>query len=256
MTRLKLHISPCPNDTFMFDGWLNGRLEGVRPEVECSFYDIEELNARVMRGEPDISKISCAILSEIEKEYRLLECGAALGRGNGPLLVRRKGEHTPLQRVAIPGLHTTACALMRRLYPEVKELVPMLFSEIAEAVERGAFDAGVLIHEGRFVYDRHRLALVADLGVKWEEETSLPLPLGAIVVRRTLDQGLQSAIETTLRQSIQFGFDHPLLSRPFVKEHAREMEDRVIESHIALFVNDYSLHLGEEGHRALQALRG
>lgn len=254
MTRLKLHISPCPNDTFMFDGWLNGRLEGNHPEVEGSFFDIEELNERVLYGEPDISKISFAILPLIEKEYRLLESGAALGRGNGPLLIRRKGEQGALRHVAVPGMHTTACSLMRRLYPEVEELTPVLFSEIAEAVERGEFDGGVLIHEGRFVYNRLPLELVADLGLEWERRTALPLPLGAIVVRRSLPLDVQSAVEESLRQSVRYAFDHPHASRSFVKQHAREMEDEVIEQHIHLFVNDFSLDLGEEGHRAIEAL--
>ena len=257
MERLKLYISPCPNDTFMFDGWLNGALQGEEhPRVECSFFDIEELNDRLLRGEPEISKASFALLPEIKHQYRLLDSGAALGRGNGPLLVRRQGDQSPLRRVAVPGLHTTACALMRRLYPEIEELSPMLFSEIAEAVEQGHFDGGVLIHEGRFVYQRRSLELVCDLGLAWEERTALPLPLGAIVVRRDLPTKLQQQVEETLRKSIRFAFDHPLHSRPFVKAHARELEDRVIDQHINLFVNDFSLSLGEEGRRAVKELIG
>lgn len=250
----RAYISPCPNDTFMFDGWVNGRLEGELPEAEFSYFDIEELNRALLVGEPDISKCSYALWPAIKEHYQLLDCGSALGRGNGPLLVRRKGEQSPLKRVAVPGLHTTACALMRRLFPEVGELVPVLFSEIAEAVERGEFDGGVLIHEGRFVYERRNLELVTDLGLKWEAETHLPLPLGAIVIRRSLPEAFKAQVAETLRRSIAYAFAHPLASRAYVKAHARELEDSVIDKHISTFVNQYSLSLGEEGYRAVEEL--
>ncbi len=224
--------------------------------VELSYFDIEELNRALMAGKPAISKCSYAIWPQIADRYELLDSGSALGRGNGPLLVRRKGEQNPLKRVAVPGLHTTACALMRRLFPEVEELQPLLFSEIAQAVECGEYDAGVLIHEGRFVYERRNLELVADLGLKWEAETGLPLPLGAIVIRRDLPEEYKQWVEQTLRRSIRYAFDHPMASRSYVKAHARELEDEVIDKHIALFVNEYSLTLGEEGRKAVEELCG
>lgn len=254
MQSLKLHISPCPNDTFMFEALLHDRVAHPGLSFEQHFFDIEELNRLLLEGAPDVSKCSSALLPHITDRYALIESGSALGRGNGPLLVRRQGESTPLRRVAVPGLHTTACALMRRLYPDVEHLEPLLFSQIAEAVEQGEYDAGVLIHEGRFVYDRHRLELVADLGLRWEAETGLPLPLGAIVVRRSLGEEVRRAVEEALRQSIARAFACPMESCPFVRAHAQELDDSVIESHIALFVNDYSLALGEEGHRALEEL--
>lgn len=250
---IKLHISPCPNDTFMFDGWLNHHLEGA-VEVECSYFDIEELNQKALAHIPDLTKISSAILPLIDDEYELLDSGSALGRGNGPLLVKRRGYDRPLRRVAVPGLHTTACALMRRLHPEVEELHPRLFSEIAEAVERGEYDGGVLIHEGRFVYQRRDLELVSDLGLEWEEQLGLPLPLGSIVVRRSLGKELKQRVEQTLRKSIEFAFDNPTLSRDYIKRHAQELDDEVIDKHISLFVNHYSLSLGDEGHRAIEEL--
>lgn len=254
---LWLTISPCPNDTFMFDAMINRRIDDFcLPLFITNFYDIEELNRRVMQagGGPHVSKISYAVWPLIRDRYELLESGSALGRGNGPLLVRRQGERGPIRRVAVPGLHTTACALMRRLYPEIEELQPLLFSEIAAAVERGEYDAGVLIHEGRFVYAQRRLELVADLGLKWEAETGLPLPLGAIVIRRSLGSAMKRRIETLLRRSIEYAFAHPAVSRPFVKAHARELDDSVIDRHIDLFVNDFSLDLGPEGHRVIEAL--
>lgn len=254
--KLHLSISPCPNDTFMFDGIVNGRVdcEGLAFEVE--FHDIEELNAGVINRQPDVSKISCAVLPAITENYRLLDSGAALGRGNGPLLVRRKGERGELKHIAVPGVHTTANALVGRLFPEIEERTPMLFSEIAAAVERGDFDGGVLIHEGRFVYERRNLELVADLGLEWEARTQLPLPLGGIVIRRDLPADVQQRVERVLRRSIEYAFEHPMLSREFVKQHAQELEDNVIDKHISLFVNDFSLTLGAEGRQAMEALTG
>lgn len=254
--KLHLSISPCPNDTFMFDGIVNGRVdcEGLAFEVE--FHDIEVLNDEVLRSLPDVSKISCAVLPAISEHYRLLDCGAALGRGNGPLLVRRKGESGALKHIVVPGEHTTANALVGRLFPEIEERTPMLFSEIAAAVERGDFDGGVLIHEGRFVYERRNLELVADLGLEWEARTQLPLPLGGIVIRRDLPADVQQRVERVLRRSIEYAFEHPMLSREFVKQHAQELEDDVIDKHISLFVNDFSLSLGKEGRQAMTFLTG
>ena len=256
MKPLRLSISPCPNDTFMFDGIVHGRVycEGLAFEVE--FHDIEELNAGVQQALPDVSKISCAVLPAITEHYRLLDSGAALGRGNGPLLVRRKGERGELNHILVPGEHTTANALIGRLFPEIEARTPMLFSEIAAAVERGEADGGVLIHEGRFVYERRQLELVADLGLEWEARTQLPLPLGGIVVRRNLPEDVQQRVERVLRRSIEYAFANPMASREFVKQHAQELEDDVIDKHISLFVNDFSLSLGAEGRRAMEALTG
>ena len=251
---LKLSISPCPNDTFMFDAMLHGRIDTEGLTFVTEYRDIEELNRGVADELPDASKISCAVLPAIAEAYRLSDSGAALGRGNGPLLVRRAGDGTPIRRIAVPGLHTTANALVGRLFPEIGERVPMLFSEIAAAVERGEFDAGVLIHEGRFVYARRGLELVADLGIEWERRTGLPLPLGGIVVRRSLPEEVFRRFERVLRRSIEYAFAHPSESRAYVKAHAQELDDEVIDKHIALFVNEYSLSLGADGRAAVEAL--
>lgn len=251
---LRLAISPCPNDTFMFDAIVNKRidLEGYTFDVE--YHDIEQLNERVLSGEAEVSKCSTALLSVVGERYRLLDSGSALGRGNGPLLVRRKGDTTPIRRVAVPGLYTTANALVGRLFPEIKERVPMLFSEIAKAVEAAEFDAGVLIHEGRFVYERRNLELVADLGLEWERRVGLPLPLGSIIITRSLGEEVARDVERLIRRSIEYAFAHPELSREFIKSHAQELEDEVIDKHISLFVNDFSLTLGDEGRRAVEEL--
>lgn len=248
-----LHISPCPNDTFAFDALINGRIAHDF-DLAVEYHDIEVLNKGVLRGEPDISKISYSVYPQIADRYVLLDSGSALGRGNGQLLVRRAGERSPIRRVASPGLNTTANALLVRYFPNVEHVEPMLFSEIAEAVERGEVDAGVLIHEGRFVYERRQLELVADLGQLWEQETGMPLPLGAIVAKRELGSGQIAAFEQLLAESVRYAMGHPAASREFVKEHAQELEDEVIDKHIALFVNDFTISLGDEGRRAVERL--
>ena len=253
---LKLYISPCPNDTFMFHALAHGLVDCEGLEFDIEYHDIEQLNSRAMVAEADVSKISCAVLPALKKQYALLDSGAALGRGNGPLLVKRKGFEGELKRVAVPGEYTTANALVSGLFPLIEERTPLLFSEIAEAVERGDYDGGVLIHEGRFVYERRNLELVADLGKLWESETNLPLPLGAIIVKREIDENIISKFDKLLSKSVRFAFENPLLSRDFVKQHAQELEDDVIEKHISLFVNDYTISLGDEGRRAVARLLG
>lgn len=254
MKKLSLAISPCPNDTFAFDAIINHRIPHDF-DLDVEYKDIEELNEGVLAGIPDISKISYSVYPKIADEYLLLDSGSALGRGNGQLLVRRKGESGPIRTVATPGVNTTANALLMRYFPDV-EVKPMLFSTIAEAVERGEADAGVLIHEGRFVYHRRNLELVADLGKLWEAESGLPLPLGAIVIRRGIAEALRRQFEELLADSVRFAFNNPKLSRQFVKQHAQELEDEVIESHIALFVNEYTVTLGNEGREAVKRLLG
>ena len=251
---LRLAISPCPNDTFMFDAIVNKRidLEGYTFDVE--YHDIEQLNERVLGGEAEVSKCSTALLRAVGERYRLLDSGSALGRGNGPLLVRRKGEKGAIQHIAVPGIYTTANALIGRLFPDVDERTPMLFSQIAEAVEAGEFDAGVLIHEGRFVYERRNLELVADLGLEWERQVGLPLPLGSIIIDRSLGEEVAHDLERLIRRSIEYAFANPELSRDFIKSHAQELEDEVVDKHISLFVNDFSLTLGDEGRRAVEEL--
>ncbi|MBR6721221.1 MAG: 1,4-dihydroxy-6-naphthoate synthase [Alistipes sp.] len=251
---LKLAISPCPNDTFMFDAIVNRRIDLGGLSFDVEYLDIEQLNSCALSHTYDVMKCSTALIPAIREHYRLLDSGSALGRGNGPLLVRRKGDVVPIRRIAVPGEHTTANALVGRLFPEIEERVPLLFSEIAAAVERGDYDAGVLIHEGRFVYERRSLELVADLGIEWERRMSLPLPLGSIVAASSLPADVVERVDELLHRSIEYAFAHPDISRPFIKEHAQEMVDDVIDKHIALFVNDFSLSLGVEGQKAVESL--
>lgn len=253
---IRLAISPCPNDTFMFDAIVNKRIDLEGFEFEVSYLDIEQLNAAALERKYDITKCSTALLPAIYERYALLDSGSALGRGNGPLLVRRKGDKTPLKHIAVPGEHTTANALVRSLFPDIEHRTPRLFSDIAGCVECGEYDGGVLIHEGRFVYQRSNLELVADLGIEWEQRTGLPLPLGSIVAARDLEEQVRADFEALLRRSVEYAFKNPAVSRDYIKQHAQELDDGVIDSHIALFVNDFSVSLSQEGRLAISRLTG
>lgn len=260
---LKLNISPCPNDTFMFHALVNGLIDVGDFEFDLSFADIEELNKAVM-GEkvislpslPHISKISYAVLPHIVDHYVLLNSGSALGRGNGPLLISNKEVDVECEslKVAIPGEHTTAYLLMRKLYPNITNYSAVLFSEIAERVAQGEFDAGVLIHEGRFTYAEKGLTLIADLGMEWERQSGLPLPLGGIVVSRELPVEVQIKIDKLVKSSVAYAMANPKASADFVQQNAQELSSDVTRCHIELFVNQYSLDLGIDGKKAVQSL--
>lgn len=257
--KLRIHISTCPNDTFMFDALLHHRIDTEGLEFEVRMADIEELNDRALDGLADVTKCSYAVVPQIAERYQVLDSGSALGRGNGPLLVSRnpvKIDKTNPLRVAIPGKRTTANLLLSNLFPEITNKVEMLFSDIIPAVSNGEVDAGVLIHEGRFVYREKGLHLIADLGLEWEKRYALPLPLGAIAVRRALPDELKAKINRVLRRSVEFAFAHPEASRDFVKRYAQELDDSVIRQHIGLFVNPFSVDLGENGREAVWKLLG
>lgn len=259
--KISLSISPCPNDTFMFDALINGRIDTEGLEFDLHFADIEELNANLLSDtdRTDVSKASYAIIPQIATQYAALHSGSALGRGNGPLLVtsdENASTESRGMRIAIPGRQTTANLLLERLFPHLTDKRAYLFSDIPTVVERGECSAGVLIHEGRFVYHRYGLALLADLGVEWEKSTGLPLPLGVIVVSRSLSQETQKKIDRVLRRSIEYAFAHPEASLPFIREHAQELDEEVIRSHIALFVNEHSLDIGAQGVEAVEKLLG
>ena len=255
---LQLHISPCPNDTFIFDALVNGRIDTGGLSFKVSFADIERLNEIARGGEADVDicKVSYALLPHLAGRWRLLDSGGALGHGNGPLLVAaREVDRTDKSlRVAIPGEHTTAYLLLSKFFPHLTCTESCLFSEIAPQVAAGHFDAGVLIHEGRFTYEKYGLRLMADLGRMWEEATGLPLPLGAIVVSCKLPEALQREIERLIRASVEYALAHPEASADFVRAHARELDPAVTAQHIRLFVNEYSLSMGEKGRRAVGEL--
>ncbi|MCD8186943.1 MAG: 1,4-dihydroxy-6-naphthoate synthase [Rikenellaceae bacterium] len=256
---VKTHISTCPNDTFMFDALLHGPMERQGLIFEPYLADIEVLNDLAVRGIPDLTKCSYAVVPELLEQYQILTSGSALGRGNGPLLVSRE-RFDPQQlstvTVAIPGEKTTANLLLGKLFPQITRKRTMLFSEIIPALTSGAVDAGVLIHEGRFIYRQHGLHLIADLGREWEGRFGVPLPLGAIAVRRSLPEALKIKIDRLLSQSIRFAFENPEHSRPFVHRYAQEMDESVVRQHIGLFVNEFSIGLGAPGKEAVRLLLG
>ncbi len=250
----ELAFSPCPNDTFMFDAMVNGRIDTEGMTFDVHLADVETLNHAAMRGEYDITKLSYHAYAYVQDRYELLPSGSALGFGNGPLLVSRcplPDELPSTLRVAIPGRYTTAVALLKAAYPQLDNLHEYVFSDIEGAVLRGETDAGVLIHEGRFTYAQKGLQLVADLGALWEQRTEMPIPLGGIAVRKSLSGEIKQKIARVLRSSVEYALAHPAASSAFVRAHAQEMDEKVIRRHILLYVNRFSVNLGEEGWRAV-----
>lgn len=253
---LSLGISPCPNDTFIFDALIHGKTPSPAP-IAPVIRDVEELNALVLARSIDVCKVSFAVLLHCADDYLILRSGAALGRGCGPLVIMRAGEKKPAfekARIAIPGVHTTAALLLKLFAPEVRETVTMHFADIAPAVAKGDVDLGVIIHETRFTYESLGLTCVQDLGAWWERETGLPIPLGGIVARRSLGEGLICGFEEAIRQSLRYAWGHPEESHSFIRAHAQEIDEAVIRRHIGLYVNPFTLDIGEEGAKALERL--
>lgn len=246
---LSLAISPCPNDTFAFHALLHGLVETEGLSFDVRFEDIETLNQLALTGTPDIVKASVAIADQIP--YTLLHSGAALGFGNGPIVVRPITQNPPpITKVALPGEHTTAARLFARYFPKAVEKIYMPFFEIADAVASGRVDCGVLIHEGRFTFKEKGLAPVCDLGQKWEEETKLPIPLGAIFAKKEIAQ----KTERVIRRSVEYALKNPAASRNFVRAYAQELDEEVVEKHISYFVNEFTVQLGSRGEQAIAEL--
>ena len=260
MMKIKLGFSPCPNDTFIFDALVNKKIGTRGLEFETAIADVQQLNEWAIEGKLDVSKISTGVLPQISKQYVLLESGGALGKGVGPLLITKK-EHigrSPDQKdstVALPGINTTAHFLFNRAYPRCTNKKFMLFSSIEDAVLQGECDFGVIIHENRFTYADKGLHLVKDLGHYWEESTGLPIPLGAIAARRTLPPETLRQIDRLIKESVNHAVLHQRdhLS-DFVKRHAQEMSESVMRQHIDLYVNEYSVGIGEKGKQAIRWL--
>jgi 5,8-dihydroxy-2-naphthoate synthase len=256
MRELTFGFSPCPNDTFAFHALVHGLVDApfrVRPVL----LDIEELNVGALEGRFDLTKLSVGAMPSVAGRYAMLRSGAALGHGCGPLVVAR--EERPLAdavagTLAIPGRGTTAFLLLRLLAGEPASPVEMRFDRILEAVADGEVDAGLIIHESRFTYREHGLVAVADLGELWEESTSLPVPLATICARTDLDGDLRDAAETAIRSSVAYAFAHPEASADYVAAHAQELSAEVCRQHIELYVNEFSVDVGDAGLAAIQAL--
>jgi 1,4-dihydroxy-6-naphthoate synthase len=255
--RLTLGISPCPNDTFIFDALANGALDTGDLRLELVLEDVQTLNEWARAGRLDVSKVSYGVLPAILPEYALLSAGGALGRGVGPLLVTRPGAgpfRPESATVAIPGQDTTAHLLFSLAYPAAARKRFLVFSEIEGAVLRGEVDAGVIIHEGRFTYAAKGLEKVQDLGDFWERTTGAPIPLGGIVARRTLAPAVRRAVDRLVRESLERANARREEVSGWVRAHAQEMDEDVMRRHIELYVNEFSLGLGEAGRRAVRTL--
>jgi 1,4-dihydroxy-6-naphthoate synthase len=256
---LTLAFSPCPNDCFMFDAVVNRRidLEGLSFDIRLA--DVEALNRATFAGDVDVSKLSYHAFAYCADRYALLDAGSALGRGCGPLLISKRSI-APEQvaagdlRIAIPGRYTTANLLLGLAFPQATDKTELVFSEIESALIEDRFDAGVIIHENRFTYQTKGLRKIVDLGEHWETTSGAPIPLGAIVVKRALPRAVQDAVNRIIRRSVEYAFANPDASRAFVRAHAQEMDEAVMRQHIDLYVNGYSVDLGDEGRRAISVL--
>jgi 1,4-dihydroxy-6-naphthoate synthase len=255
--RLSLGFSPCPNDTFIFDALVNKKIDTEGIDFDLFLEDVETLNQWAMQGKLDISKISYGVLPLVLSGYELLDAGGALGKGVGPLLIAREPVQLtsiPGCRIAIPGQRTTAHLLFSLAFPEARRKEFMVFSGIEEAVLTGAVDCGVIIHENRFTYQQRGLVKLLDLGEFWERETGVPIPLGGIVVKKGQDPELARRLNDLIRKSLEYAFNHYPQLPEFVRAHAQEMDEQVMRQHIDLYVNRYSLSLGEDGQKAVETL--
>ncbi|GHC71545.1 1,4-dihydroxy-6-naphthoate synthase [Streptomyces cinnamoneus] len=258
---LRIAYSPCPNDTFVFDAWAHGRVPGA-PALDVTFADIDVTNGMAERGEFDVLKVSYAVLPWVLDEYALLPCGGALGRGCGPLvLTKEAAEPAGLagKTVAVPSERSTAYLLFRlwaatEVPGGVGEVVVLPFHEIMPAVRDGKVDAGLVIHEARFTYRDYGLTCLADMGEHWEDTTGLPIPLGAIIAKRSLGAPALRQLAEAARTSVRMAWDDPTASLPYVLEHAQEMDPAVADQHIGLYVNEFTAGLGEAGYAAVRGL--
>jgi 1,4-dihydroxy-6-naphthoate synthase len=258
MTRtLTLGCSPCPNDTFIFHALVHGLVEMPGFAVRERLEDVETLNRLALAGTLDLTKVSYHALGHLRDRYVLLRSGGALGRGCGPLVVARQpatmGELRG-RRIAIPGVLTTANLLLQLFGEGYTDVLPMPFDRIMPALRNGEADAGVIIHESRFTYQAAGFHAVQDLGAWWEAETGLPIPLGGILARRDLGSATVRAVDRAIRASLEHARTYPDAARSYIREHAQEIDDAVTDAHIKLYVNDFSLDLGEEGICAVEAL--
>jgi 1,4-dihydroxy-6-naphthoate synthase len=254
---MTLGFSPCPNDTFIFEAMLHGRIDTEGIDFEPVIEDVEALNRRAAAGELAITKLSYHAFAHLTEKYALLRSGSALGHNCGPLLIAKAPMHREAieqARIAIPGRMTTANFLLRAAYPAAQPGLMYLFSEIEEAVLSGEVDAGLIIHENRFTYQQKGLVALQDLGVFWESTTGLPIPLGGIVVRRDVAPEVQARINRVLRRSVEYAFEHREDVMPYVRQHAQAMEDAVMEAHIALYVNQHTIDIGTDGEAAVNRM--
>lgn len=255
--RLSLGFSTCPNDTFIFDALVHKKVDTEGLEFYVVLADVEELNRNAFSSNIDITKISYHAFAYISDKYKLLNSGSALGYKNGPLLISKRKiyiDEVHDLNVAIPGKYTTANLLFSIVFPNVKEKKEYLFSDIEEAILSNEVDAGVIIHENRFTYEKKGLKKIIDLGEDWESKTQSPIPLGGIIINRKLDKEIQLKVNRVLQRSVEFALVNPESSYNYVKNYAQELDDKVIAKHINLYVNNFTSNLGELGKKAVNTL--
>ncbi|WP_333655690.1 1,4-dihydroxy-6-naphthoate synthase [Dissulfurispira sp.] len=269
---ISLGFSPCPNDTFIFYALANKRIDLKGLDFSLLIEDVETLNQLAMKRAVDVTKISCHAFYYLQKDYHFLRAGGAFGRGCGPLLVHKPevslqdpvgSQKSEIKKIAIPGELTTAFLLLKLFISATShqpsaisapQFIAMPFHEIMGAVRDGKVDAGLIIHESRFTYHEYGLAKIVDLGDWWEEETGLPIPLGGIIAKKSLGLQTIKTIESLIRASVEYSMLHREDAMPFIKRYSQELSDDVIFKHISLYVNDYSVDIGNEGEAALDEL--
>ena len=254
-----LGFSPCPNDTFIFDALANKKINTNGIDFDIVLEDVQTLNSWALQGKLDFSKISYGVLPLITNNYVLLNSGGALGKGVGPLLITKSmgnGQWAMDNKViAIPGENTTAHLLFSLAYPNAKNKKFLIFNQIENAVLNEEVDCGVIIHENRFTYQNKGLHKIIDLGEYWEQTTKLPIPLGGIVAHKKINNAISKQVDALIKQSVEYAFaNHHHQLTNYVKQHSQEMNEAVMQQHIDLYVNNYSINLGEEGKKAVLKL--
>jgi 1,4-dihydroxy-6-naphthoate synthase len=258
--KLTLGFSPCPNDTFIFDALIHHKIDTEGLEFEVFYEDVETLNQKAFRGDLDVTKLSYHAFAYVADKYVLLDSGSALGFGVGPMLISKSGfsisdlENNPNLKIGIPGKYTTANFLLGLAFPEAQNKEILVFSDIETALLEERIDIGLIIHENRFTYQDKGLKKIIDLGDYWEKQTGCAIPLGGIVANRNLPLEVQHQLNRVLRKSVEFAFANPKSGLEFIRSHAQEMSEEVMYKHIDLYVNQYSVELGNEGRKAIQLL--
>ena len=260
MKKLSLGFSPCPNDTFIFDALIHHKIDTEGLDFDVFFDDVETLNKKALQGELDITKLSFHAFAHVSDKYVLLDAGSALGFGVGPLLISKTAytpeevKSKPSLSVGIPGTYTTANFLLTIAFPELQNKKELVFSAIEQSLLNQELDLGVIIHENRFTYAQKGLHKIMDLGDYWEQQTGMPIPLGGIMINRNIDLETQLIVNRLIRKSVEYAFEHPEASSDFVRHHAQELDESARKQHIDLYVNKYSIDLGDLGKRAIRVL--
>lgn len=256
--KLSFGYSPCPNDTFIFYALAHQKIDTLGLDVEVILEDVEQLNQWALQGKLAMTKLSYHAFAFVSNEYVLSPYGSALGKGCGPLLIAQTpcSEEEVIQRqVYIPGAYTTAHFLLRYAYPHLRhEAKSILFSEIEQKLLQHKDYLGVIIHENRFTYQSKGLFQIKDLGAYWEQQTGLPIPLGGIAFKRNLPEEVSLKINLLLKNSIEYALANPQETMGYVQNHAQEMDQEVMQKHISLYVNDFTINIGQEGELAVQKM--